>query len=512
MVAKWRAHFEKRRIKLFEAYLTPDALALACCRHLEAQGIQPRTILEPSAGNGAYVRAARLVWPAAEVTAVEIRPACERALINSGVAHLFLQPLETVDLRSFGSFDLVLGNPPFSLAESHIPRLLKFTRQLSFLLRLSFLGTKRRALDFWPRYPLQSLQPFADRPTFLGTGSSDNSEYGLYTWRPTKRPPRVTLQGHPSPAVDLERRAMTHYLLLDGKNTLWRAASVLPDLSSRGRPTGGIHGFMMMLARLADEFPKVRLVVCWDDWKEGPLHRRKLAATYKVRGEMDPEAKQRWKDVQYQMHEVIEFLRYLNVKQVYSPRWEADDAMGTLARRYVLKKSRVTLFTGDRDLLQCLGPRVSVARPKFNGEFETVTQESFTAAMGFGPDYFTQYKAIVGDPSDGYPGCKGIGAKGATNIVKSFGTVEKALHAAEKLPQVWAAQGLKPREAKLLLDGQNDVEICLKLATINQKAPITNLKRDPNFRAARDMLKKWNMVLLLTKFSRFKRLAWEDVA
>lgn len=177
---------------------TPEPLCDAICRRLVS--LNPRLILEPSAGDGNFVRAARRVWPEARVIAVEARlvenPCQDDPLV---IWHEGLSIEEYVRGHVLDEVDLVLGNPPFSLAESHIRLLLDGLRKdsaLAFLLRLGFYESKER-LDFWENYPERYFAPIVPRPGFIlnkhGKPGTDSQAYGEMVWQKgfTGRPTRL---------------------------------------------------------------------------------------------------------------------------------------------------------------------------------------------------------------------------------------------------------------------------------------------------------------------------------
>jgi hypothetical protein len=156
-----------------DAYMTPPALAMAICRRLKemsnVHGFQalarPDRILEPHAGSGAFVDAARATWTAAEVFSEDLQ----------GHAPPGSHP---------GSFNLILGNPPFGVAEDEVPAALTRLRSggvLAFILRLSFLAGVGR-VPLYQAHPLIGLIPIAGRPSFTGDGKTDASEYGVFIW------------------------------------------------------------------------------------------------------------------------------------------------------------------------------------------------------------------------------------------------------------------------------------------------------------------------------------------
>lgn len=170
--------------------MTPDALALAICAELRRRGQAPEEIIEPSAGEGAFIRAARATWPDAHITAIEVDAARKPACIAAG-ANLFLRQcwVETAiglanNQSEEGRPRLVVGNPPYREAERHIVVALDLLRagdQLAFLLRLNLLGSRDR-VRFWRRCPPAWVRPIAPRPSFFG-GGSDGTEYAVFCWR-----------------------------------------------------------------------------------------------------------------------------------------------------------------------------------------------------------------------------------------------------------------------------------------------------------------------------------------
>jgi hypothetical protein len=183
-----RARAAGERIPL-DSYQTPPQLAIALCERVRV-AFRPLEIVEPSAGSGSFVYAARLVWPDAHVTANDVDRGRRRELLQAG-AHVVLhgewehvaRTLASNQREDVGGERLVVGNPPFRLAERHVEAGLEWLRagdRLAFLLRLNLLGSTRR-LSFWGRPGLASVAPIVPRPSFTG-GGTDGTEYALFTW------------------------------------------------------------------------------------------------------------------------------------------------------------------------------------------------------------------------------------------------------------------------------------------------------------------------------------------
>lgn len=149
-----------------DAYFTPETLADEICRRLKPITGGCDRILEPNAGSGAFIAAACRTWPSAAVHGEDIEGEYET-----------LKPWD-------GEFDLILGNPPFNLAEQQVRASilrLRSVGHLAFILRLSFLAGQRR-LALYEKHPLRYLIPITPRPSFTPDGKTDASEYGVFVW------------------------------------------------------------------------------------------------------------------------------------------------------------------------------------------------------------------------------------------------------------------------------------------------------------------------------------------
>lgn len=172
-------------------YPTPQPLADAICACLISERIVhcPEQIIEPSAGEGVFVRAARRAWPQAHIAAIDVRQT-QRECVAAG-ANVFwtgdwVQALDCLDMLVMHPFEpvVVLGNPPYSFAQSHVERALEMLADdsvIAFLLRLSFLGSVGRAA-LWARRELRYLIPVIGRPAFVN-GKTDHSEYAVFVWQ-----------------------------------------------------------------------------------------------------------------------------------------------------------------------------------------------------------------------------------------------------------------------------------------------------------------------------------------
>lgn len=172
-----------------DAYFTVDEMALAICRRL-AVYFSPNRIVEPTAGDGAFVRAARQVWPEAVIVAIDIVEEKNRAACESAGAKFICADARTIDYRGA---DLILGNLPFSLAAPILRRIRETasTTPIAVLLPVGFPGrTKgrvrgkedpslRRDAAFWALVQRTYSAVLHPRPSFSGDGRTDSMEYEL---------------------------------------------------------------------------------------------------------------------------------------------------------------------------------------------------------------------------------------------------------------------------------------------------------------------------------------------
>lgn len=179
-----------RMRRALDVYETPAELAAAICDRLDGvlPADQPALLLEPSAGSGAFVRAAWNRWGhvGTIVVAHDIRPECKRDCMDNGADYWLLDEI-CPDFS--GKADLVVGNPPFSLAERFVCESLELVREgghVAFLLRSSFIfDGVDRADGFWRGAGacLRYVAGVAPRPSFTADGNTDGAAYVLAVWR-----------------------------------------------------------------------------------------------------------------------------------------------------------------------------------------------------------------------------------------------------------------------------------------------------------------------------------------
>ncbi|MDE2001209.1 MAG: hypothetical protein KGI60_01415 [Patescibacteria group bacterium] len=264
---------------------------------------------------------------------------------------------------------------------------------------------------------------------------------------------------------------MKEFLLIDANSLIHRSFHALPPLTTpQGAPINAVYGLSSILLKLIREHNPEYVAAAFD--RPEATFRKVMYQEYKAH--RPPTASELVSQLVEAHHTFEEF----GIKVMEQPGLEADDIVGTLAEK--MKKEpdvKVIIFSGDKDNLQLIdGDKVVVELLK-TGVSKTVTYNEalFLQDYGFSPAQLVDYKALIGDTSDNIPGVTGIGPKGATDLIKQFGTIEK----------VYEEVGLIAKEVlrKKLEAGRDSAFLSKELATIKRDAdlPVSleDLKRKP---------------------------------
>jgi len=284
-------------------------------------------------------------------------------------------------------------------------------------------------------------------------------------------------------------RAKTLYLV-DAMGYVFRAfyAPMARLNSPSGMPTKVPYLFSTMLRRLVKDYQPDYLGVAFD--VAGPTFRDKLFAEYKAQRPPMPE------DLSVQLPYVRRLCEAMRLAVLELPGYEADDIIGALTRQAGKRKLDVTIVTGDKDMMQLVGGRVRVLRPGSGAAKPDliVDEAKVEELMGVPPEKVTDVMALMGDSIDNIPGARGIGEKGAREIIRRFGSAEAALKNAGKV------ENKRYREA--LENGNEMVLLSKQLAQIATDAPIELsldqlTRRDPDTEALRELYKELGFTSLL---------------
>ncbi len=249
-------------------------------------------------------------------------------------------------------------------------------------------------------------------------------------------------------------------LLIDGHSILNRAFYGLPDLTnSEGKHTGAVYGFLNIIFKILEEEGPDYLTVAFD--VHAPTFRHGMFPEYKGTRKAMP------KELREQVPLLQEVLGAMGICIVQKAGYEADDLLGTLAKRCEAKGMEVTILSGDRDLLQLATAHILVRVPK-TVKGKTVIEDYREAQVlekyQVTPPQIIELKALMGDTADNIPGIPGVGEKTATKIIVEFCTIENAYAHLEEI---------KPNKARESLREHYDLAVLSKkLATIQTDAPI----------------------------------------
>ncbi len=247
-------------------------------------------------------------------------------------------------------------------------------------------------------------------------------------------------------------------VLIDGHSLAFRAFHAIPlSLTSpSGELTNAVYGFTSMLLKvLRDQAPEY-VAVAFD---VGKTFRHEMYDAYKGHRERMPD------ELRDQVERIKEVVAALNIPIFTAEGYEADDVLAALARQAAAQGVNAMIVTGDRDILQMVDDhiRVLTSGRQFS---DTIIYDpaAVEAKYGLRPDQLVDLKALVGDKSDNIPGVRGIGEKGATDLLQKYGTLD-AVYA--HLDEV------KPDRTKKALDeGRESADLSRKLGRITTAVPV----------------------------------------
>jgi 5'-3' exonuclease len=261
-------------------------------------------------------------------------------------------------------------------------------------------------------------------------------------------------------------------MLLDSASLWYRAYYGMPDtmLAPDGTPVNAIRGYLDMTARLITMYSPKRIVACIEgDWR--PTWRVELFPNYKAnRLEEDGEGEEEPDLLTPQIPILLDLLDEFGIPMVGVDDYEADDVMATFAVR---EKGPIRIVTGDRDLFQLVDDKRDVKvvyLAKGLSQHDLVDKAWVARKYSIPGDRYALFAMFRGDPSDGLPGVKGIGEKGAALIANNFATVDEALQGAHDLHKE-----LPPALAKKIIAGADYLKIAPTLVNCARDVALPNL-------------------------------------
>jgi len=247
--------------------------------------------------------------------------------------------------------------------------------------------------------------------------------------------------------------------LLDGMALAYRAYFSMiarPLINSKGVNTSAIYGFVLSLMKILDEHPD-HIAVVFDTPQ--PTFRHKLFPEYKATRQKMPE------DLAASLKGLKEVVQAFNTPIIELPGFEADDVIGTLARRAEKEKVLSYLVTGDKDFMQLISPLIKMYKPgKSGSDIEIVEEAGVREKFGVLPEQVIDVLGLIGDKSDNVPGVPGIGEKTAIPLIQKYGNMDELYLHIDEIPQKGVREKLQTHKELALLSR--------KLVTIDTNAPV----------------------------------------
>ncbi|MBC8504467.1 MAG: DNA polymerase I [Anaerolineales bacterium] len=258
--------------------------------------------------------------------------------------------------------------------------------------------------------------------------------------------------------------------LIDGHALAYRSYFALTKgqptgrwITSSGEPTAGVYGFISVLLRILEQENPDYLAVVFDT---GKTFRDDIYPDYKATREKMPD------ELRSQIERIRKLIDAFNIPRLEEIGYEADDVLGSVAKKAVADGLGVKIFTGDRDLLQLVDERVIVNLPgRSLADAKDYLAADVVESLGVRPDQVVDYKALMGDSSDNIPGVAGVGKKTASKLLNEYETLDGVYEHLDEL-----SAGLK----KKLEEGHEKAYLSQKLAAI-----VTDLEIDLDLDKAR---------------------------
>lgn len=250
---------------------------------------------------------------------------------------------------------------------------------------------------------------------------------------------------------------MDKLVIIDGNAIVHRAFHALPPMNTEdGQLTNAVYGFFTMLLKLLNELSPKYLIVCFDRPK--PTFRKQMYVGYQAKRPKMSD------DLVPQITLLHRVLEKAKIEHFEIDGYEADDIIGTISKQSAQKNVQTIIVSGDRDLLQLVNSHVLVLAPILGiTKMALYDEAKVKEKYGLNPSQFIDYKALVGDASDNYPGVSGIGPKTASELLNKYGNFENLYKHISEIPENLST--------KLALDAEQ-AALAKKLATILTDAPV----------------------------------------
>ena len=246
-------------------------------------------------------------------------------------------------------------------------------------------------------------------------------------------------------------------IIIDGNSIINRAFYALPDMTnSDGLHTNAVYGFTRMLFKIIDDYKPTHISVAFD--MKAPTFRHKEFSEYKAGRKKMPN------ELGQQLQPLKELLDTFNIHRMEMAGFEADDLIGTVAKKAENDDFKVYIVTGDKDAIQLASNKTTTLITKKGvGEVEEYNYDSVVERYEMTPTQFIDLKGLMGDKSDNIPGVPGIGEKTGIKLIKEFSSIENLIENTNQL---------KGSVKKKIEENKDQAVFSKKLATIITDVPI----------------------------------------
>lgn len=228
-----------------------------------------------------------------------------------------------------------------------------------------------------------------------------------------------------------------------------------PTINSKGLNTSAILGFCNTLKEILDKEKPTYLGVAFD---HGKTFRHEAFPPYKAQRQETPE------DIKLSVPYIKRVLEAMNIPVLQADGFEADDVIGTLATEAGRQGIDTYMLTPDKDYGQLIGPNVKMFRPRHGGGYDVIGEKEVADKYGIASaSQVVDLLALMGDASDNYPGCPGVGEKTAVKLINQFGNTEELINHTDQL---------KGKMREKVEGAINDIKMAKFLATIRTDVPI----------------------------------------
>ena len=252
---------------------------------------------------------------------------------------------------------------------------------------------------------------------------------------------------------------MDKLFLLDAYALIYRSYYAFiknPRINSKGQNTSAIIGFCNTLNEVLQKEQPTHIGVAFDP--HGPTFRSEAFPAYKAQRDATPE------DIHKAVPIIKDILRAYHIPILEAPGFEADDVIGTLAKKADSIGVNTYMLTPDKDYGQLVTPKVSIYRPRHGGGYEVLGPQEVCQKYGITtPTQVIDLLALMGDSADNFPGCPGVGEKTAAKLIADFGSVEQLLARTAEI---------KGKLREKVEQHVDDIKMSYFLATIKTDVPI----------------------------------------